>query len=61
MSLTKKEIEQRIAELKMEYIRLQNDLEKLESTGQRTSIQENKLGEIEKELRSLREQLDDDF
>lgn len=54
---SKKEIEQRIAELKMDYIRIQNDIEKLESVGQATASAEKRLMAIEKELSELRKQL----
>lgn len=57
MASTKKEIEARIAELKMDYIRAQNDLEKLESVGQRTVNAEKRLEAIEKEISELRKQL----
>lgn len=57
MSASKKEIEERIAELKMEYVRAQNDLEKLESVGHRTVSAEKRLEAIEKELSELRKQL----
>ncbi|MFA8437793.1 SE1832 family protein [Pueribacillus sp. YX66] len=57
MSSERKEIEQKIAELKMDYIRVQNDLEKLESVGQRTTKAEERLEAIEKELSQLRKQL----
>lgn len=57
MSTTKKEIEQRMAELKMDYVRIQNDLEKLESVGHRTTKAEKQLAEIEAELNRLRKQL----
>lgn len=54
---SKKEIEQRIAELKMDYIRIQNDIEKLESVGHATASAEKRLMAIEKELSELRKQL----
>lgn len=57
MGATKKEIEQRIAELKMDYIRIQNDLEKLESVGHRTTSAEKRLEAVEEELSKLRKQL----
>lgn len=53
----KKEIEQRIAELKMDYIRIQNDIEKLESTGHDITKAEQRLSEIENELQELRKKL----
>jgi hypothetical protein len=48
--MNSKEIEAKIAELKMEYMRLQDDMEKLESFGRSVEKQEVKLKEIEKEL-----------
>ncbi|MFD2682241.1 SE1832 family protein [Bacillus seohaeanensis] len=48
--MSSKEIEAKIAELKMEYMRLQDDMEKLESFGRSVEKQEVKLKEIEKEL-----------
>lgn len=36
--LTKREIEQQIAEIKMDYINLQGDIEKLENTGHIDSV-----------------------
>lgn len=54
---SKKDIEQRIAELKMDYIRIQNDIEKLESTGHDTTNAEKRLIAIENELRELRKKL----
>ncbi len=45
-----KEVQEKIAELKMEYMRLQDDMERLESFGRSVEKQEEKLKEIEKEL-----------
>ncbi|WP_162835566.1 SE1832 family protein [Jeotgalibacillus soli] len=47
--------EERINELKLEYIRTQGDLEKLESVGGDIKAAEKKLAAIEKELQELRE------
>ncbi|WP_339194016.1 SE1832 family protein [Aeribacillus sp. FSL W8-0870] len=52
--MTKQEIEQRIAELKSDYIRIQGDIEKLESVGGNIEKAEQQLTEIENELASLR-------
>lgn len=57
--MTKKEIENRIAELKSDYIRIQSDLEKLDSVGGNTANAEKQLGEMEVELASLNRQLDE--
>lgn len=48
------EIENKISELKMEYIRIQDDIEKLESLGHSIVKQEEKLTEIEKEIKYYR-------
>ncbi|ASS89961.1 MAG: hypothetical protein C6W58_12625 [Bacillaceae bacterium] len=52
--MTKQEIEQRIAELKSDYIRIQGDIEKLESVGGNIEKAEQQLTEIENELANLR-------
>ncbi|WP_201450131.1 SE1832 family protein [Pontibacillus sp. HMF3514] len=49
--MKKEEINQKIAELKMEYLRLQDDMERLESFGRSVDKQEQKLLEIENELK----------
>jgi ABC-type Zn uptake system ZnuABC Zn-binding protein ZnuA len=59
LSLSKSEIEQKIAELKMDYIRIQGDIEKLESVGQDPSKAEQMLENIEKELSELRKRLEE--
>lgn len=48
--MEKRQIELKIGELKMDYIRVQSDIEKLESTGYSTVKAEKMLMEIEKEL-----------
>ncbi|MGI8385150.1 SE1832 family protein [Robertmurraya sp. P23] len=48
--MTNQEIEQKISELKVEYVQIQNDIEKLESFNQPVEKLEGKLQEIEKEL-----------
>lgn len=48
------EIEHKIAELKMEYIRIQDDMERLESLGYSIEKQEEKLLTIEKDLKYYR-------
>ncbi|WP_176215182.1 SE1832 family protein [Cytobacillus gottheilii] len=50
--MNEKQIEAVIAELKMEYIRLQDDVEKLESFGRSTAAQEERMKSIEEELQS---------
>lgn len=49
--MEKEEVEQKIAELKMEYLRLQDDMERLESFGRSVDKQEQKLIEIEQDLK----------
>lgn len=60
--MTSQEIQAQIAELKMDYIRLQGDIEKLESTGhpgmvekaeQRLANMEVQLAELNKKLAAL--------
>lgn len=50
--MNEKQIEAKIAELKMEYMRLQDDVEKLESFGRTTAAQEERMKSIEEELQS---------
>jgi len=57
MKMNKKEIEYKISELKMDYVRLQNDLEKLESVNGNISPLEKQLAAIETELRTLNDML----
>nr|WP_106783301.1 SE1832 family protein [Lysinibacillus timonensis] len=57
--LSKKELEQQIAELKMDYINLQGDMEKLEQTGHAGSVAQSveRLEKMEKQLAELNKQL----
>ncbi|WP_179107265.1 SE1832 family protein [Sediminibacillus massiliensis] len=55
--MTKKEIEDRIRELKSDYVRIQSDIEKLDSVGGNTVNAEKQLEEMEKELAELNKQL----
>ncbi|WP_243298697.1 SE1832 family protein [Bacillus litorisediminis] len=55
--MDKKQIEYQIRELKEEYVRLQNDLEKLESVGGNVGPLERQITEIENELRTLNQKL----
>lgn len=55
--MTKEQIEQKILELKHDYIRIQGDMEKLESVGRSPAKAEKQLVQIEKELAILREAL----
>ncbi|WNS80418.1 SE1832 family protein [Domibacillus sp. DTU_2020_1001157_1_SI_ALB_TIR_016] len=51
--MNKSQIEYKIRELKMDYMRVQGDIEKLESTGHGVSKAEERLVEMEKELKEL--------
>lgn len=57
--MTKEQLEQEIAELKMDYISLQGDMEKLESTGHVKMIEnaELRLSKMEDRLADLNKQL----
>lgn len=48
--MSKKEIEIRLAELKSDYIRIQEDMDKLEFVGGRVSSAEEQLIRLEKEI-----------
>lgn len=57
--LTKKEIEQKIAEIKTDYVNLQGDIEKLENTGHIDSVMqaEERLARMEQQLAELNKKL----
>lgn len=57
--VTKSQIQSQIAELKMDYINLQGDIEKLESTGHIDSVTqaEQRLANMEQQLAQLNKQL----
>ena len=57
--MNKKQIETEIAELKMEYVNLQGDIEKLESVGQNRFVakSEVRLGAMEEKLSELNKKL----
>ena len=57
--LTKSQIQSQIMELKMEYIHLQGDMEKLGSTGHAESVAkaEERLAKMEQQLAELNKQL----
>ncbi|MCM3159988.1 SE1832 family protein [Metabacillus litoralis] len=55
--MSSQDIQQKIEELKMEYIRVQGDIEKLEATGHSIEKLESKLLELEEELSKYRSQL----
>lgn len=50
-------MDQQLLELKEEYMRIQNDLEKVESTGQSSPRLEERLAAIEEEIAALREKM----
>lgn len=56
--MKKSELQAEIEQLKMDYIRIQGDLEKMESVGGRVTPLEKTLERMEKELAEKREQLD---
>ena len=47
-----------LTELKHEYVRIQGDIEKVQSTGRTADKLEERLIELEHEIRQIREQLD---
>ncbi|MBM7649420.1 DNA repair exonuclease SbcCD ATPase subunit [Bacillus ectoiniformans] len=55
--MSKSEIQSKIAELKMDYVRIQGDIEKLESTGHGVTKAEEQLIRLEQELQELNELL----
>lgn len=55
--MDKNQLEQRMLELKQDYIRIQGDMEKLESVGRNTDKMEQQLIAIEKEIADLRQKL----
>ncbi|MCA0985383.1 hypothetical protein LCL89_15215 [Halobacillus yeomjeoni] len=55
--MTKKEIEDQIASLKSDYIRIQGDMDKLEANGVNVQNAEAQLEKIEVEMKELRKEL----
>ncbi|NYF23414.1 SE1832 family protein [Sporosarcina sp. JAI121] len=57
--MNKRQVESAIAELKMDYINLQGDIEKLESTGNNSFVKkaEIRLAKLEDDLAELNQQL----
>ncbi|MGM8214920.1 SE1832 family protein [Bacillaceae bacterium W0354] len=55
--MTKAELQSELEQLKMDYIRIQGDLEKLESVGGRTSPLENTLKQMEEDMAVLRKKI----
>lgn len=56
--MTKDQLEAKLAELKSDYVRIQEDLEKLVFVGGRESSAEEQLIRLEKEIAEVREKLD---
>lgn len=54
------DLNQQLSELKYDYERIQNDLEKRESTGHATDLLEKQLVQIEEEISKVRSQLNQD-
>ena len=52
--MTKIKVEDKISELKLEYVRIQGDIERLESLGHSFEKLEARLLEIEKEIQAYR-------
>ncbi|MDQ0219220.1 hypothetical protein ELQ35_11605 [Peribacillus cavernae] len=57
--MNKADVEYNIQDMKADYVRLQNDLEKLESVGGNISPLQKQLDDIELELKTLYKQLDE--
>ncbi|TCP31307.1 hypothetical protein EV207_103192 [Scopulibacillus darangshiensis] len=55
--MKREEIEQRITDLKADYVRVQSDIEKLQSVGGNAKPTEKVLDNIESELKELRRKL----
>ncbi|HLR02384.1 MAG TPA: SE1832 family protein [Virgibacillus sp.] len=55
--MTKEELEVEIEKLKSDYIRIQEDMDKLEFVGGRVSSAEGQLVELEKKIAHLKEKL----
>lgn len=56
--MSKREIEEKLDELKSDYIRIQEDMDKLEFVGGRVSSAEEQLIRLEGEIAELNRQLD---
>lgn len=56
--MEKKELEAKLAELKSDYVRIQEDMDKLEFVGGRVSSAEEQLVLLEKKIADLNKQLD---
>lgn len=56
--LEKKELEEKLAELKSDYVRIQGDMDKLEFVGGRVSSAEGQLVRLEKEIADVNRELE---
>lgn len=57
--MTKKQLEAKLAELKSDYVRIQEDMDKLEFVGGRVSSAEEQLIRLEKEIAEVNKALDE--
>ncbi|MGD6802667.1 SE1832 family protein [Rossellomorea vietnamensis] len=55
--MTKRELEYKITEVKADYVRIQADMEKVDSVGGNTKKSEERLEQLENELAELNKQL----
>lgn len=56
--MEKKELEEKLAELKSDYVRIQGDMDKLEFVGGRVSSAEGQLVRLEKEIADVNRELE---
>lgn len=56
--VSKKELEAKLAELKSDYVRIQEDMDKLEFVGGRVSSAEEQLIRLENEIEALNKKLE---
>lgn len=56
--MDKKQLEQKLAALKSDYVRIQGDLDKLEVVGGRIHSAQEQLERLEKEIADVRKQLE---
>lgn len=56
--MTKKQLEEKLAELKSDYVRIQGDMDKLEFVGGRVSSAEEQLIRLEEEIANINQQLE---
>ncbi len=56
--MSKKELEEKLLELKSDYIRIQGDMDKLEFVGGRVSAAEEQLIRLEKEIAEVNKELE---